>query len=756
MGSRPLAIAVDGQSVYLGGDFTAVMAGMPQDTFLRIARWDGQAWSRLGDGLDGPVRALCVVPGPAGGAPSVVVGGEFAVAGGSVAASRLARWDSERWSDVGGGVSHAEIASMAVVRAITTDGRYLYVAGLFDRAGRGNASIAANGLAAFDTQTGTWRGFGSGLTHLGSSGEGRALLLDGEQLYVGGAFDSAGDQPAASLACVNLATGQWSAFGAGIRDGEFTGQVNALARDPATAAIYVGGSFTAADIVPASGVVRLDSSGFTALGEFTFYGNPATASVRGLAVCPARDGGPALVYAGGEFTQAGNSASANLVVHVDGQWTAPWGDVDNVVTALAALPAGDEAPCRVVVAGDFVSSGGLRITHAGIWTGQSWQTFGQGVSYDPYADGNVFAILSDSAGGAIAGGYFDQAGPVRCGSLARWTGTDWDAMSGGIAAAGGLGTVYALARIGTDVYVTGTFSSAGSVAAANIARWDGTTWSALGSGLNGTGYALARLGDRLVVGGAFTAAGMTSASGVAVWDPQAQTWAAVGNAPVYDDDVLALAVIADRYLVIAGEFTAFRHNNRDVVRGLNAMVLFDTQAPIDPQDVASGYFLAAGVKRASGTGRVRALQVLGEDLYVGGWFDTAGVLELADPPEPGFAAANLAVWHFGADASWSTPGGADQPVQAFTTLEGSRLVVAGHFHLVGPQRAGGVAEYDPATGVWTTYGTGLGEGLRGVLHGEALAQDATAGLWVGGTFNTAGGRPSCSVALWAGTAGQKG
>jgi len=140
VGSTPYSVAVDGDVVYLGGDFTGVMAGMPQDTYLRIARWDGRSWSRLGEGLDGTVHAICVV------GDAVFVGGEFLVAGGSTAAARLARWDGEGWSDVGGGVSYADVPSMAVVRALASDGDRLYVAGTFDRVRRGDASVVASGL----------------------------------------------------------------------------------------------------------------------------------------------------------------------------------------------------------------------------------------------------------------------------------------------------------------------------------------------------------------------------------------------------------------------------------------------------------------------------------------------------------------------------------------------------------------------------------------------------------------------------------
>ena len=153
------------------------------------------------------------------------------------------------------------------------------------------------------------------------------------------------------------------------------------------------------------------------------------------------------------------------------------------------------------------------------------------------------------------------------------------------------------------------------------------------------------------MGGDFRAAGATAASGVAAWEPGTQSWTALGNAPVYDATVLGLAVIADRYLVIGGEFTAFRQGNRELVRGLNGLVLFDTQATIDPADPTSGYFLVAGVKRSFGTGTVRGLHVFDGDLYVGGSFDTAGVMEATSPQDGGFAAQNLAVWQFSTTAA---------------------------------------------------------------------------------------------------------
>ena len=154
-------------------------------------------------------------------------------------------------------------------------------------------------------------------------------------------------------------------------------------------------------------------------------------------------------------------------------------------------------------------------------------------------------------------------------------------------------------------------------------------------------------------------------------------------------------------------------------------------------------------------GDVSALQVLGDDVYLGGAFDTAGVESFANPPGPGFPAANLAIWRFrGPGDAWSAPSGTNRQVKAFPTLDGRSLVVGGGFGSAGGVEAAGVAEHDPATGSWSAYGSGIGWGSRGIRQVEALAQDHREGLWVGGVFTVAGGVPSCGLALWRGTAGR--
>ena len=58
------------------------------------------------------------------------------------------------------------------------------------------------------------------------------------------------------------------------------------------------------------------------------------------------------------------------------------------------------------------------------------------------------------------------------------------------------------------MYVGGFFTDAGGVSSASrIARWDGSQWHALGGGVNGPIYAIAVSGTSTYVGGEFTDAG---------------------------------------------------------------------------------------------------------------------------------------------------------------------------------------------------------------------------------------------------------
>jgi hypothetical protein len=136
------------------------------------------------------------------------------------------------------------------------------------------------------------------------------------------------------------------------------------------------------------------------------------------------------------------------------------------------------------------------------------------------------------------------------------------------------GPVYALAGLGSDVYVGGEFdvievrALAGSPStwvttfASGVARYDGSAWHPMGTGVNAAVKALLvyddGTGPALFAGGQFSMAGGVLASRVAKYDPTADRWFALGagvNGPVY-----AMAVYNDgtgpALFVGGGFFTA--------------------------------------------------------------------------------------------------------------------------------------------------------------------------------------------------------
>ncbi len=61
--------------------------------------------------------------------------------------------------------------------------------------------------------------------------------------------------------------------------------------------------------------------------------------------------------------------------------------------------------------------------------------------------------------------------------------------------------VFALAMSGTNLYAGGSFNGAGGSPANYLARWDGSSWSTVGGGVNYHVRALWASGSRLYVGG---------------------------------------------------------------------------------------------------------------------------------------------------------------------------------------------------------------------------------------------------------------
>ena len=90
---------------------------------------------------------------------------------------------------------------------------------------------------------------------------------------------------------------------------------------------------------------------------------------------------------------------------------------------------------------------------------------------------------------------------------------------------------YGIAAIGNKIYAVGSFTAAGNTKALGAARFDGTNWFPLNGGLSGGGVnptviCAAADSNYLYVGGIFTNADDPTANDTARWD--GTNWAGIG------------------------------------------------------------------------------------------------------------------------------------------------------------------------------------------------------------------------------------
>ncbi len=207
------------------------------------------------------------------------------------------------------------------------------------------------------------------------------------------------------------------------------------------------------------------------------------------------------------------------------------------------------------------------------WTGTSWARLGGGMGngYSSSAGVNALAVFNDGIGSALyaAGDFRDiqlpeTNGLLQVNNIAQWDGTAWSPVGGGTTP-NTLAPIYDMVVFddgaGAALYIGGDFTAAGGVGVNNIARWNGTSWSEVGGGVTGDASAVVNVltvlddgtGPALYAGGRFTNAGGVSVSNIARWD--GTNWTAVGAG--FDDTVRALAVheaTGDPNLIIQGGF----------------------------------------------------------------------------------------------------------------------------------------------------------------------------------------------------------
>lgn len=641
-------------NLYTGGIFSIAGTAISP----AIAMWDGSMWNGMGVGLaHSSSQPSCnAIAIDASGV--VYVGGYFTSAGG-ISANSIAKWDpsTSTWSSLGSGLQYS--ASLGYCYALQLDGDgNLYVGGWFNTAG----GLSAYSIAVWNIASSSWSNpFGTGIRSGTSPGTVYSFQLDeNDDLYVGGSFNSAGGTSVNNIAKWDGAS--WSGVGDGFNNtvftllvesstsiyagGEFTSSggtpLNYVARWNGTtwsnlglglnskvrtllkigSDLYVGGEFTATsdNSIAMRCVGKWDGTNWSPVGEGFTGGGVYSLAQSG-----------SVLYAGGYFTATGTEGLAYVAQWSGSEWlpvctSQQYGMRGDYIRALAV--AGDS----VYVGGLLWQGGRVLLEHVGCWNGEThaWEYIGDANDY-------VNAMLWDGTN-LYVGGFFSEIGNSGsgCNYVAQYNGTNWSALgtgrseavfgfamdgSGNLYAGGldGVGqwngstwtelgaispgdTIYALAVIGTDLYVGGKFTQIAGVSANNLAKWDGSSWSAVDpTGMNGTVRALAVNGTDLIVGGAFTTAGGATVNYIARWD--GSSWNALGtgmNGPVY-------ALKAQGGIIYAGG--AFIQAGGNTVNGIVSW----------NGSTWTGYGDGIQTNKA-----IYALDVGSDGIYIGGNFRTAG------------------------------------------------------------------------------------------------------------------------------------
>jgi len=168
---------------------------------------------------------------------------------------------------------------------------------------------------------------------------------------------------------------------------------------------------------------------------------------------------------------------------------------------------------ELYAAGDFLTACGGAAKYVARWTGSSWAALGGGLNYIAFA-------LASFNGSLYVGGQFSAPGV----SVARWNGSAWSALVNGLD-----GPVTSMDVYNNSLIIGGSFTTSGGFGTySHIARWNGTSFGTLGSGTAQDVFAVKATGACLFAGGAFVTAGGKASRHIGQWQ---DVVVGVGDAP---------------------------------------------------------------------------------------------------------------------------------------------------------------------------------------------------------------------------------
>jgi len=744
------ASCVDAQgNVYIAGHF---QSGNTQP--LRVAKWSGGQWQILGDRFpDGLAEAIAV-----DALGNVYLGGVFNLAinsnGSEIETQNIAKWNQAtgKWEELGGGVDD-DVFALAI--ASNND---VYVGGNLTRGFNPNgATVSIWRIGKWNASQSIWQPLGEGVVNTGSNAV-TALAIDASgDVFVGGDFTGVYNPGRVQVNANYLARWNgtsWSPLGQGLTDSPRSGErVAGIAIDNSNR-VYVAGDIGTA----------VNDDGTSVAGPLVYWEGGQWRRLATM-IPPFLINDLAVDSAGKVYLMYVVDVSIKIVDAWNGTtWTTlVYKNRSPYPSVIAANP---KYPAEFLYLGgqfsDFYSPAiinTVQIANNARWDGRRWFDF------IPFgAAGEVFAIAADNQGlpGALyVGGNFTSVEGNPASNIARFDGTKWDALGGGVN-----GPVHAMAPISYSqpgAFVGGAFSTAinpdgSTVNVSNIAFGDHRQkrWLPVGSGLSGAVYALEISGYELYAGGAFTQAlNGPTVNRIARWSFSSHRWEAFGRGVdgAVMPEVRALAVGLGgsvssprfwRSVYVGGKFTEAANSDGSKVFCRNLM-LWD------------GYDNRWRAMCNGVDDEVRALALAGRDyyapLYVGGRFRTGvndnGALVNLD---------RVALWYFG---EWRPLGrGLNGAVTTIVpAYDHTQIYLGGEFTqavnsngVVKPANRIAVFERTYAAGViseWDALGSGTNDAVNAMASvWPCPRNNKTEVLFVGGKFSLAGNKEARALAKW--------
>lgn len=339
---------------------------------------DDNAWSALGAGVDGEVRAIAV------SGNYVYVGGTFSSAGNcTTGCTNIARWNmtTHTWSALDTGVD-GQVFAIAV-----SENNNVYVGGAFEHAGGWLASRIA-----------VWHG-STGWSSLGAmNGSVYAIAVIEDYVYAGGEFTQAGTCTGPEGGCWFIARRHsysgWSSLGTGTDS-----YVKALT--VGNSGVYVGGDF-----LSASGLLYTSGIAYWSHSDWDSLDKGREGGVNAIAVSGGDVYVPGVVYSEGGVPETTLS-----------KWNSRsgWSDLSPGLGDNNAIYAIAVSGSNVYAGGAFQDNDHGAPNHIARWNSASgWSSLGQGT------DGTVYAIAV-SGSDIYVGGSFAHAGGKVASGIAKYS-----------------------------------------------------------------------------------------------------------------------------------------------------------------------------------------------------------------------------------------------------------------------------------------------------------------------------------------------